>query len=312
MMEKQTISMVIPCYCEEEVIPLFYDTLVNEVISQMPTVDFEILFIDDGSKDKTLTIIKDLNKKDRRIKYIFFSRNFGKEAAIYAGLKYASGNYVGIMDVDLQDPPALIMPMYEALINEDVDCVAACRESRAKESHIRSFFAKRFYKLINRMTGMEIVEGARDFRLMKRFVVEAVLSVGEYNRFSKGIFEWVGFNTKWLPYQDAKRAAGKTKWSFWELCLYSMEGIIGFSTAPLAFASATGLLFCMLSFVAIVVIIIREILWHGSAYGWASLVCLIFLISGIQLFSIGILGQYLAKTYLETKKRPIFIVKERN
>ncbi len=312
MMEKQTISMVIPCYCEEEVIPLFYDTLVKEVISQMPTVDFEILFIDDGSKDKTLTIIKELNKKDRRVKYVSFSRNFGKEAAIYAGLNYATGNYIGIMDVDLQDPPALIMPMYEALINEDVDCVAACRESRAKESHIRSFFAKRFYKLINRMTGMEIVEGARDFRLMKRFVVEAVLAVGEYNRFSKGIFEWVGFKTKWLPYQDVERVAGKTKWSFWELCLYSVEGIIGFSTAPLAFASATGLLFCMLSFVAIVVIIIREILWHGSAYGWASLVCLIFLISGIQLFSIGILGQYLAKTYLETKKRPIFIVKERN
>lgn len=312
MMEKETISMVIPCYCEEEIIPLFYDTFINKVIAQLPGVDFEMLFIDDGSKDKTLTIIKKLNEQDRRVKYISFSRNFGKEAAIYAGLKYASGNYIGIMDVDLQDPPELIISMYETLINEDFDCVAACRESRDKESRIRSFFAKRFYKLINRMTGMEIVEGARDFRLMKRFVVDAVLEVGEYNRFSKGIFEWVGFNTKWIAYQDAKRVAGKTKWSFWELCLYSVEGIIGFSTAPLAFASATGLLFCALSFVAIVVIIIREIVWHGSAYGWASLVCLIFLISGIQLFSIGILGQYLAKTYLETKKRPIFIVKERN
>lgn len=311
-MEKEKISMVIPCYCEEEVIPHFYDALVNEVISQLPAVDFEIMFIDDGSKDKTLTIIKKLNEKDSRVKYVSFSRNFGKEAAIFAGLKYASGNYIGIMDVDLQDPPELIIPMYGALINEDYDCVAACRESRDKESHIRSFFARRFYKLINRITGMEIVEGARDFRLMKRYVVEAVLEVEEYNRFSKGIFEWVGFNTKWITYKDVERVAGKTKWSFWELCLYSLEGIIGFSTAPLAIASATGLLFCLMSFIAIVVIIIREILWHGSAYGWASLVCFIFLISGIQLFSIGILGQYLAKTYLETKKRPIYIVKEHN
>lgn len=311
-MEKETISIVIPCYCEEEVLPLFYNTLMNKVISRLSEVNFEILFIDDGSKDKTLTIIKNISENDKRVKYLSFSRNFGKEAAIYAGLKHATGDYIGIMDADLQDPPELILPMYEALITEDYDCVAACRENRDKESSIRSFFAKRFYKLINRITKMDIVEGARDFRLMKRAMAQAVLDVGEYNRFSKGIFEWVGFNTKWIPYKDVKRAAGTTKWSFWELCIYSLEGIIGFSTAPLAIASAMGLLFCGLSFLAIVVIIIREILWHGSAYGWASLVCFVFLISGIQLFSIGILGQYLARTYLETKKRPIYIIKEYN
>ncbi|KNZ40173.1 glycosyltransferase family 2 protein [Acetobacterium bakii] len=311
-METETISIVIPCYCEEEVIPIFYNTLIQEAVSQLSEVNFEILFIDDGSKDDTLKIIKNLGITDSRVKYVSFSRNFGKEAAIYAGLKHATGDYVAIMDVDLQDPPELLIPMYEAIMTEGYDCVATRRETRIGEPSIRSFFARRFYKLINKISQMEIMEGARDFRLMKRSVVAAVLEVGEYNRFSKGIFEWVGFNTKWIPYTNAERVAGETKWSFWELFLYSMEGIIAFSTAPLAIASVTGLIFCILSFLAIVVIIIREILWHGSAFGWPSLVCIIFFIGGIQLFCTGILGQYLARTYLETKKRPIYIVKEHN
>lgn len=311
-MEKQKISIVIPCYCEEEIIPLFYNTLINEVFPRLSEVTFEMIFIDDGSKDGTLKVIKNLSEKDSRIKYLSFSRNFGKEAAIYAGLNYATGDYVALIDVDLQDPPDLLIPMYEALITEDYDCVATRRTTRQGEPSIRTFFAKLFYRLINKISHTEIVDGARDFRLMKRPMVEAILSVGEYNRFSKGIFEWVGFNTKWIAFENVKRVAGKTKWSFWELFLYSLEGIISFSTAPLAIASVTGFIFCVLSFLAIVVIIIREILWHGSAFGWPSLVCIIFFIGGIQLFCIGILGQYMAKTYLETKKRPIYIVKEHN
>ncbi|MBC3888504.1 glycosyltransferase [Acetobacterium paludosum] len=311
-MDKEKISVVIPCYCEEEVVPLFYNTLIEKVISQLSEIDFEILFVDDGSKDETLKIIKNLSKTDNRIKYISFSRNFGKEAAIFAGLKHATGNYVGIMDVDLQDPPELIVSMYEMLKSEEYDCVAARRGTRNGEPHIRSFCSRRFYKIINKISQMEIVDGARDFRLMKRSMVNAVLEVQEYNRFSKGIFEWVGFNTKWITYKNIERAAGKTKFSFWKLFLYSLEGIVGFSTAPLAIASVTGLVFCGFSFLAIVGIIIRQIFWQGSAFGWPSLVCIIFFSSGIQLFCTGILGQYLARTYLETKKRPIFIIKEKN
>lgn len=311
-MEKLKISIVIPCYCEEEVIPICYDVLIQEVIPRLLEVNFEILFIDDGSKDETLKVIKKLSKNDSRVKYISFSRKFGKEAAIYAGLNHATGDYVAIMDVDLQDPPKLIITMYEALLTENYDCVATRRTNRKGEPSIRSFFAKCFYRFINKISQTEIVDGARDFRLMKRPMVEAILNVGEYNRFSKGIFEWVGFNTKWITYENVERVAGTTKWSFWKLFLYSLEGIIAFSTAPLAIASVTGFIFCVFSFLAIVVIIIREILWHGSAFGWPSLVCIIFFISGIQLFCTGILGQYLARTYLETKKRPIYIIKERN
>ncbi|MGV8906784.1 MAG: glycosyltransferase family 2 protein [Acetobacterium sp.] len=311
-MEKQKMSIVVPCYCEEEVIPLFYNTLLNAVLPRLAEVDFEMLFIDDGSKDKTLKVIKDLSEQDNRIKYLSFSKNFGKEAAIYAGLSHATGDVVAIMDVDLQDPPELLIQMYEDLVTEDYDCVATRRATREGEPLIRSFFAKAFYRLINKISQIDIVDGARDFRLMKRPMVEAILAVGEYNRFSKGIFQWVGFNTKWIDFENIERVAGKTKWSFWELFLYSLEGIISFSTAPLAIASVTGFIFCVLSFLAIVVIIIREILWHGSAFGWPSLVCVIFFIGGIQLFCIGILGQYMARTYLETKKRPIYIVKEHN
>lgn len=311
-MEKQKISVVIPCYNEEDLILLCYDTLIQKAVLKLPEISFEILFIDDGSKDKTLEAIKRVSQKDSRVKYLSFSRNFGKEAAIYAGLKHAAGDYVAIMDVDLQDPPELIIPMYEALKTEDYDCVATCRSTRNGEPHIRSFFARLFYQVINKISHLQIVEGARDFRLMKRIMVDAILKVGEYNRFSKGIFEWVGFNTKWIAYENRERVAGTSKWSFWKLFLYSMEGIIAFSIAPLAIASVIGFIFCATSFLAIVVIIIREILWHGSAFGWPSLVCIIFFISGIQLFCTGILGQYMARTYLETKNRPIYLVKEHN
>ncbi|HEY5556815.1 glycosyltransferase family 2 protein [Acetobacterium sp.] len=311
-MEKQKISIIIPCYSEEEAIPICYNALIKEVILRLSEVNFEIIFIDDGSKDETLKVIKNLSEKDSRIKYLSFSRNFGKEAAIYAGLNHATGDYVAIMDVDLQDPPELLILMYETLLTDEYDCVATRRTTRQGEPFIRSFFAKAFYRFINKISQTDIVEGARDFRLMKRPMVEAILKVGEYNRFSKGIFEWVGFNTKWIEFENVERVAGITKWSFWELFLYSLEGIISFSTAPLAIASVTGFIFFVLSFLAIVVIIIREMMWHGSAFGWPSLVCIIFFIGGIQLFCIGILGQYMARTYLETKKRPIYIVKEHN
>ncbi len=227
-------------------------------------------------------------------------------------MQYATGEYVALMDVDLQDPPELIVEMYHSLKNENYDCVATRRSNREGEGRIRSFFAKKFYKLINKISKTEIVEGARDFRLMKRCMVDAILSLGEYNRFSKGIFEWVGFKIKWISYTNIERVAGESKWSFWELFLYSLEGIIAFSTVPLAIASVTGFLFCVFSFLAIIVIIIRELVWHGSAFGWPSLVCIVFFLSGIQLFCTGILGQYLSKTYLETKNRPIYIIKEKN
>ncbi len=303
------ISIAIPCYNCLLYLQVMYSTLC-EITELMPDVKFEFIFVDDGSKDKTLEIIREIAAKDSRVKYVSFSRNFGKEAAMYAGMQKAEGDYVAIMDADLQDPPKMLIEMYRVIKEEGYDCAAARRVNRKGEPKIRSFFARQFYKIMRKLSNMEVVDGARDFRLMKREVVNAVLSVCEYNRFSKGIFSWVGFRTKWLEYENVKRVDGESKWSFWKLFLYSIDGIVAFSTAPLALSSLLGICFCIMAFLAIIFTIVRQLIWGGSAYGWPSLVCIILLLSGIQLFCIGILGQYLSKTYLETKKRPIFIVRD--
>lgn len=303
------ISIVVPCFNEEEALPVYYREM-QRVMGEMSEVSFEILFVDDGSSDKTLDILKQLNEKDGRCKYLSFSRNFGKEAAIYAGLKNASGDYVATMDVDLQDPPGLLPEMYRILKEEPYDSVATRRATRTGEPKIRSFLSETFYKFINSISKTEIVNGARDYRLMKRIMVDAVLEMSEYNRFSKGIFGWVGFRTKWLEFQNVERSAGETKWSLRKLFSYSLEGITGFSVAPLSLASVMGVGFCALAFIMIVVIVVRTLIWGDPVAGWPSLVCIIFLVSGVQLFCLGIVGEYLSKTYLETKHRPIFILKE--
>ena len=300
------IDIVVPCYNEEEVLPLFYKE-IDKVCKKMKNVDFKFIFVDDVSKDKTLSVLKKMNEKDSRVKYISFSRNFGKEAAMYAGLKNSTGDYVAIMDADLQDPPILIKEMYDSIVNEGYDCVATRRVTRKGEPIIRSFFARMFYKIINKISKADIVDGARDFRLMTRQMVDAIVSMEEYNRFSKGIFGWIGFKTKWLEYENVERAAGETKWSFFKLLLYSIEGIVAFSTFPLSLTFIIGILFCLF---AIVFIIVRTLIFGDATSGWPSLVCIMFFISGIQLCCMGILGQYLSKTYLETKKRPIYIIKE--
>lgn len=304
------ISIVVPCFNEEEAIPLFYSEMLK-IIKKMD-VDFEIIFINDGSTDTTLDLIKNLSKKDDNIKYISFSRNFGKESAIYAGLKNSFGDYIVVMDVDLQDPPELLPEMYDYIIKESYDCVATRRVTRKGEPPIRSFFARLFYKIINMISDTEIVDGARDYRFMTRQMVNAIIDLPEYNRFSKGIFSWVGFKTKWLEYENIERSAGETYWSFWKLFKYSLEGIIAFSTAPLAISSIIGLVFCLVAFILIIFLIIRTLIFGDPVAGWPSLSCLILFIGGLQLFSVGILGQYLAKTYMETKERPIYISKEDN
>ncbi len=306
-MEK--ISIIVPCYNEEEAMPIFYEEICK-VAKKMKKVDFEFIFVNDGSKDHTLDVARDLHKKDERVRYVSFSRNFGKEAGMYAGLEAARGDYVAIMDVDLQDPPALIEEMYETLKNEDYDCVASRRVSRKGEPPIRSFFARCYYKLINKISKTEIVDGARDFRLMTRQMVDSILELKEYNRYSKGIFSWVGYKTKWLEYENVERVAGTTKWSFWKLFLYSLESIVAFSTVPLSIAAVMGLLFCLIAFILIIVIVVKTLTVGDPVAGWPSMVCIIFFVSGIQLFCLGIIGQYLAKTYLEVKNRPIYIVKE--
>lgn len=305
------ITIAVPCYNEEEALTHFFAE-VTKVAGEMPYVEFEFLFIDDGSKDKTMEKIQELARKDSRVKYISFSRNFGKEAGIYAGLENAAGDYVVIMDADLQDPPALLPEMYRAVTEEGYDCVGSRRVTRKGEPPIRSFFARMFYKIINKMSDAEIVDGARDFQMMSRKVVDAILSMGEYNRFSKGIFGWIGFRKKWLEYENIERVAGETKWSFWKLFLYAIQGIVAFSTTPLVLSSVFGLLCCVLAFVMIVVIIVRTLVFGDPTAGWPSLVCIMLLLSGIQMLCIGIVGQYLAKTYLETKKRPIYLVRETN
>lgn len=308
---KELMSIVVPCYNEEEVIEKYYEA-TTPIVQEM-NIDYEIIFVDDGSKDKTAQLMKMLAEKDKHIKYIILSRNFGKEGAMYAGLCHAKGDYVAIMDVDLQDPPALLPEMLDTLRNEEYECVGTRRVTRKGEPKIRSFFARSFYRLINKMTKTEIVDGARDFRLMKRNMVDSILELQEYNRFSKGIFSWVGYRTKWLEYENIERAAGETKWSFWKLFKYSIEGIVAFTTAPLAIASFFGFIFCFLAFAGILFIVIRALVEPGSAIdGWPSMMCLILFVGGIQLLTIGILGQYLSKTYLETKKRPIYLTRETN
>lgn len=308
------ISIIVPCYNEEEALPLFYEetTKVFHSMEEAYAVQFELIFVDDGSKDRTLSIAKSFAAEDPRVKYISFSRNFGKESAILAGLEHSSGDFVAMMDADLQDPPSLLTDMYTALKEEDFDCAATRRTTRKGEPVIRSFFAKCFYKLINKISNANIVDGARDFRLMTRQMTDAILSMHEYNRFSKGIFGWVGFHTKWLEYENIERAAGDTKWSFWKLFLYSLDGILAFSTLPLSLASLLGVLCLFAALLMIVLIIVKTLIWGDPVAGYPSMMCVIFLLGGIQLFSVGILGQYLSKTYLEVKQRPIYIVKESN
>ena len=303
------ISVVVSCYNEEEAIPLFYKE-INKIINKMKNVNFEIIFVDDGSKDKTLDVCKDLHKKDKKVKYISFSRNFGKEAAMLAGLEYASGDYVTLMDADLQDPPALLPEMYKILEESNYDCVGTRRVTRKGEPPIRSFFARCFYKLINKMSKVEMVDGARDYRFMTRQMVDSIINMKEYNRYSKGLFSFVGYKTKWLEYENIERVAGETKWSFWKLFKYALEGIVAFTTAPLAIASIIGIILFLLSLIAIIFIIIKTLIFGDPVGGWPSLACILLCVSGIQLLCMGIIGQYLAKTYLETKRRPIYIIKE--
>lgn len=306
------ISVVVPCYNEEAALPYFLRE-IKTVEAQMQAdfgCCFELLFVNDGSRDGTLKILRQFAREEERVRYLSFSRNFGKEAAMFAGLQHAKGDYVVLMDADLQHPPAMLREMYQGLQSGEFDCVAARRENRKGEPRLRSFFARQFYKLINRISDTEIVEGACDFRMMTRQMVDAILSMGEYNRFSKGIFSWVGFQTKWLPYENVERVAGETKWSFWSLLIYSIQGIVGFSTAPLALASVLGVVLCGISFLMVLYIIIKTLLFGDPVGGWPSLACMVMFMGGIQLFCMGILGQYLAKTYLETKHRPIYILAE--
>ena len=305
------ISVIVSCYNEEKAIPLFYEE-IEKNIKDFENTEFEYIFINDGSTDNTLSVIKDLKNKDNKVKYVSFSRNFGKEAAIYAGLEHATGDYVTLMDADLQDPPFLLKDMYKAVIEEGYDAVGTRRVTRKGEPVIRSFFARIFYKLINKMSKIEMVDGARDYVLMSRQVVNSILSLKEYNRYSKGLFSFVGFKVKWIEFENVQRVAGETKWSFWKLFMYALEGITAFSTKPLIFSSFIGLLFCLLAFLLILLIIVRTLCFGDPTSGWPSLVCIIFMVSGIQLFSLGIIGQYLSKTYLEVKRRPIYIVKEEN
>jgi glycosyltransferase involved in cell wall biosynthesis len=310
-MGKRLISVIVPCYNEQEAIPYFYEEMTR-VERTMPDYDFEMIFVNDGSKDKTIDIIHEYAAKDSQVKYIDFSRNFGKEAAIYAGLSYASGDYVAMMDADLQDPPALLPEMVKAIEEEGYDSAATRRVTRKGEPPIRSFFARCFYRLINKMSKTEIVDGARDYRLMTRQFVNSLLEMGEYNRFSKGLFGWVGYKTKWIEFENVERVAGETKWSFWKLLLYSIEGIVGFSTAPLAFAAVVGVLFCFIAFLMIIIIIVKTLILGDPTSGWPSMVCISLMIGGIQLFCMGILGEYIAKAYLEVKKRPIYICRDTN
>ena len=310
-MKREKVTLIVPCYNEEEVLPYFYEEF-QKICTQLETYEMEVLFIDDGSKDNTLKIVKDLAKKDERVKYLSFSRNFGKEAAIYAGLKNSDGDYVALMDADLQDPPSLLPEMLKAVTEEGYDSAATRRVTRKGEPPIRSFFARRFYRLMNKISSAEIMDGARDYRLMNRKFKSAILEMSEYNRFSKGIFGWVGYQTKWIEFENVERRAGETKWSFFKLFRYSMEGIIGFSTAPLAMASVLGIVFCAVAFLFMVIILVKTLCFGDPVAGWPSMTCIILLLGGIQLLCMGILGMYLSKTYLETKNRPIYLCRESN
>ena len=304
------ISLVVPCFNEQESLPLFHKA-VTEVLAGMDT-DYELLLVDDGSRDGTLPVMRALAETDAHVTYLALSRNFGKEAAMYAGFCNARGDYVAVMDADLQDPPALLPEMLRLLQSGDWDSVATRREDREGEPPVRSFFARLFYKLINRISDADIVDGARDFRLMKRDMVDAIVEMGEYNRFSKGIFGWVGFRTCWLPYKNVERVAGETKWSFWKLFKYSLDGIVNFSQVPLSIASVGGLALTLLSFVMVLFIVVRKLIFGDPVAGWPSLACIIVFLGGLQLLCMGVMGQYLAKTYLETKRRPHYIISESN
>ena len=308
-MGKEKISIIVPCYNEEDALPIFYKE-INRVSKEMKSVDFEFLFINDGSRDKTLDILRDLSKKDKRVRFISFSRNFGKEAGMYAGLENATGDYVAIMDADMQDPPEMVKTMYDSIQNEGYDCVALYTKNHKDYSFIRKFFTKCWYKLIGMISSTPQVPGARDFRLMKRKMVDAIISMGEYNRYSKGIFSFVGFNTKWIDYTAPGRVAGVTKWSFWKLFKYALEGILAFSTTPLILAALVGLIFCLIAFLVIVFIIVKTIVWGDPVSGWPSLACIVIFVGGLQLFFFGIMGMYMSKLYLEVKKRPIYIITE--
>lgn len=309
-MSNKLISIVVPCCNEEPVLEKFYDETAK-VVDDVHDADFEFVFVDDGSRDRTLEIIEKLRKHDKRVRFVSFSRNFGKEAGILAGLEAARGDYVATMDADLQDPPAMLIEMWDCIKHDKtIDCVAARRVSRKGEPPIRSFFARRFYKLINHMSKIEMVDGARDFRLMSRRMVNAVISMREYNRYSKGLFSFVGFKTEWLEYENVQRAAGETHWSFWKLLVYAIDGICAFSTVPLVMSAVFGLLFCLISFIMIVVIIVKTLMFGDPVGGWPSTICIVLFVSGVQLLALGVIGEYLAKTYLETKRRPIYIVKE--
>lgn len=304
------LSVIVPCYNEEEnVVPFYAELMKNEAFFTEKDVALEILYIDDGSRDGTKEEVKRLHERDERVHLLSFSRNFGKEAAMFAGLEHSKGDYVVIMDADLQDPPALLPEMF-SYVEEGYDSVATRRVSRKGEPPIRSFFARLFYRLIKKISQTEMMDGARDYRLMTRQVIDAILSMKEYNRFTKGIFGWVGFNTKWIEFENVERARGETKWNFWKLFKYAFEGIVAFSTAPLMIASLAGVLFCIIAFVMIVFIIVRKIIFGDPVAGWPSLVCVILMTSGVQFFCTGILGQYLAKTYMEVKRRPVYLVKE--
>ena len=305
------ISIIVPCYNEEESIPLFYEE-INKTSKEIKDYDFEFIFVNDGSKDNSALIMKELAKKDKRVKFINFSRNFGKEAAMYAGLELSSGDFITTMDVDLQDPPSLLPEMIKGITEEGYDCVATKSTSRNGYSFLRKTFTKWFYKIIAKISKTEMVAGARDYRLMTRQMVNAIINMKEYNRYSKGLFSFVGFKTKWIEFENQERVAGTTKWNFWKLFSYAIDGIVGFSTAPLIISSIIGVLFCLISFIIIIFIVIRTLIFGDPTSGWPSLACIIFFVSGVQLFCIGIIGQYLSKVYLEVKNRPIYIIKDTN
>lgn len=308
---KKLISLIIPCYNEEAGLDILYKAL-QDASEQLPNYDFEFLFINDGSKDRTLDLIEGYAKNDSRVRYISFSRNFGKEAAMYAGFCNAKGDYTTVMDSDMQDPPSLLPQMVEILEQGEYDSVATRRVTRKGEPPIRSFFARQFYKIINKMSDADVVDGARDFRLMRREMVDTIVAMGESNRFSKGIFGWIGFKTYWLPYENVERAAGETKWSFWKLFKYAIDGVVNFSQAPLMISAWVGFFFVLVSVLAIVFVFVRKLIYGGSVEGWASLVCIILFVGGVQLFCTGVMGSYLAKTYQEVKHRPHYIVGKTN
>lgn len=306
---KCLLSIIVPCKNEEQAVPIFYSEFLK-VAEKMGEINFEIIFVEDGSTDNTLGIIRDMSAKDPRVRYISFSRNFGKEAAMSAGLKYSMGDYVAIMDADLQDPPQLLPQMFKKMEESGCDCVAARRRTRDGEPKIRSFLARSFYKILNSTSDLKFTEGARDYRLMKRRVVDAIMELPEYNRFLKGIYEWVGFKTEWVEFDNVERCAGETKWTLFQLCVYSLNALTSFSTVPLAIAAIVGILFCIFSSTAIILLSVRQLIFHNSAYGWTSMVCIIFFLCGLQLFCLGMIGQYAAKIYMETKKRPQYIISE--